>query len=61
LGEKGDGKGRMVLTVEFVLNVEQLFSISYRLPVVLSGYAERLMLKREERVILRIEEFFLVV
>lgn len=47
--------------MELVLDVKQFSSLSYRLPIVLSGNAERLMFKCEERISLRIEEFFLVV
>ncbi len=44
----------------FILNMEQLLLIADRLPIVLSGKTERLMLQCEERVILRIEKFLLM-
>ena len=44
----------------FILDMKELLAI-HRLAIILSRQAERLMLQCEERVILSIEEFFLVV
>jgi hypothetical protein len=49
------------LTMPFSLDMEQLVSTILILSIILSRQAKRLVLQREERVILRVEELLLMV
>jgi hypothetical protein len=49
------------LTMPFSLDMEQLVSTILILSIILSRQAERLVLQREERVILRVKELLLMV